>query len=118
MTSKLRNDPKGRVRFQGRMEYPHRISLFIFKDFNLDDNRFQANHKRECPYSLCCHPDCLYVGTQKENIQDSIALGHNKELKKTNCSNCGENYKISPTTGHRYCQRCKNNRRKNWRQDR
>lgn len=115
VTDLNRSDPKGRVRFQGRMEYPHRVVMFLLKGFNLD-GKLQINHKRECTYSLCCNPECLYEGTQKQNVQDSIALGHNKELNKMHCHNCNGRYSISPTTGHRYCQRCKNNRRKLWRQ--
>lgn len=114
ITDVTRKDPKGRVRFQGRMEYPHRVIMFLLKGFNLD-SELQINHKRDCTESLCCNPEHLYIGTQRENIQDSIALGHNKELRRTHCGTCGSSYSISPTTGDRYCQRCKNDRRKKWR---
>jgi len=119
-TNTARSDPKGRVRFQGRNEFPHRVVFFLLRGFNLD-GQLQANHKRECPHSLCCNPDCLYEGTQQQNVQDSIALGHHycitqNEGKPLGCPTCNGKYSISPTTGHRYCQRCKNNRRKVWRQ--
>jgi len=108
--------PKGRVRFNGSMEYPHRVIMHILRGFRLD-SKLQINHQRECTESLCCNPDHLYIGDQQENVEDSIALGHNKELKKTQCSTCGGKYSTSPTTGHRYCQRCKNLRRSLWRID-
>jgi len=113
ITDKNRKDPKGRIRFQGRIEYPHRVVLFLLKGFNLDGG-LQANHIRDCNESLCCNPEHLYEGTQQDNIHDSIAIGHNKELNKERHS-CGRVYSISPTTGHRYCQYCKNIRRMTWR---
>lgn len=114
VTDRSRSDLKGRVRFGGKMEYPHRVVFHLLAGFNLD-GPLQANHKQSCPHSLCCNPDCLYAGTQRMNVQDSIKLGHNKELRKVRCSTCGGRYKRSPTTGHRYCQRCKNLRRAIWR---
>lgn len=114
ISSFRRSDKKGRVRFNDKMEYPHRVVFHLATGFDLNSSS-QVNHKRECIYSLCCNPICLYAGTQKENVQDSIALGHNKELAKTRCPNCGSRYSTSNTTGHRYCQRCKNARRDLWR---
>lgn len=110
----LRKDRKGRVKFSGKMEYPHRVIYHLATGYDLN-SILQVNHKRECPYSLCCNPVCLYSGTQRDNVQDSIALGHNKELAKKSCRVCGGKYNISPTTGYRYCQRCKNKRRDEWR---
>lgn len=114
ITNKSRKDPKGRVRYNGKMEYPHRVVFHLLAGFDLNGN-LQANHKISCLISLCCHPDCLYAGTQKENVRDSIELGNNKELNKTHCPNCEGPYSTSPTTGHRYCQKCKNARRDQWR---
>lgn len=109
-----RKDKKGRVRYYGENRYVHRVVFHILKGFNLYGH-LQANHKRECPYSLCCNPDHLYAGTQKDNVLDSIILGHNKELNKTRCKTCGGGYSTSPTDGKRYCQTCKNRRRALWR---
>ncbi len=109
-----RNHLQGQVRFNGKNEYPHRVVYHLLKGYDLN-SPLQLNHKRTCPYSLCCNPECIYVGNQQENVQDSIALGHNKELNKKVCSKCGGRYKVSPTSGKRYCQRCKNLRRDMWR---
>lgn len=113
-TGENRKDKKGRVRFNGKMEYPHRVVFHLLAGYNLN-SLYQVNHVRECPYSLCCNPNCLYEGTQRDNVEDSIALKHNKELNKTKCPRCGGKYSLSLTTGHRYCQRCKNLRRDIWR---
>ncbi len=78
------------------------------------NSELQLNHKLECQIKLCCNPDCMYEGTQKQNIADSIKLGNNKELRKTHCPQ-GHEYHVSPTNGHRYCQICKNKRRDKWR---
>lgn len=110
---KDRNSPKGRLYFNGKMEAAHRVIFHLLTGFDLN-SKLQVNHKLDCQISLCCHPDCLYTGTQKDNIQDSILLGNNNNLRKTHCPN-GHEYHISPTTGHRYCQTCKNQRRDEWR---
>ena len=113
VTGLNRPDPKGRVRYAGRMMYPHRVIFYIFTGFDLL-SPLQVNHKRECLESLCCYPGHLYSGNQNQNMQDMIAVGHNSQLNKTNCPNCGMVYNTSPTTGRRYCAWCKNKRRDEW----
>lgn len=114
ITNANRPDKKGRLRFNGKMEYPHRVIFHLLTGFNLSSSS-QVNHKRECQVSLCCNPSCLYEGTQQENIDDREELEHNRYADHTHCDACNSELKISPTTGHKYCQVCKNNRRKAWR---
>lgn len=111
---KNRKDPKGCVRYNGKTEHVHRLVFHLLAGFDLNSG-LQANHEMSCMVSLCCHPNCLYEGTQKDNVRDSIQSGNNKELNKTCCPNCKGPYSTSPTTGHRYCQACKNARRDKWR---
>lgn len=93
----------------------NRLSLFIFKNLDLVNGDIQANHIRECSNKDCWNPEHLYIGTQKDNVADILALGHHKEQKKICCSTCGSAYSVSPKTGDRYCQVCKNRRRDIWR---
>lgn len=54
----------------------HRLSMWIYNDFNLDDTITKILHKQNCPNKHCWNPEHLYVGTQKQNIHDSIELGN------------------------------------------
>lgn len=112
-----RNDKKGRIRFNGKYQYVHRLLFHLATGFDLN-SELQVNHKRECITSLCCNPVCMYAGTQKENVTDSITLGNHPSVinkLRTNCPTCNSEYSISPTTRQRYCQICKNKRRDEWR---
>lgn len=113
ITDPNRKDPKGRLRFNGKMEYPHRVVFHLLTGFDLN-SELQVNHKPECLDSLCCHPNCLYAGTQQDNMDDRKLLGNHSELRKTHCPQ-GHEYNTSPTSGHRYCPTCKNKRRDEWR---
>jgi Schitoviridae HNH endonuclease len=110
-----RKDLKGKIRFNGKSEFVHRLVFHLLTGFDLNSD-LQVNHKQECQISLCCHPNCLYAGTQKDNVKDILELGNNFQSNKTHCP-LGHEYSTSPTTGQRYCQTCKNNRRNEWRKN-
>lgn len=112
-TNNYRTDLKGRIRFNDNLEYVHRVTFHLATGFDLSSN-LQVNHKIECGISLCCNPECLYAGTQLENMRDRDLDGHNFQSNKTHCP-LGHEFTVSPTTGHRYCQTCKNKRRDEWR---
>lgn len=104
------------VRFAGKMRLAHRVVYHIATGFDLD-SELQANHKVNiCDMSLCINPEHVYEGTQLENIQDTINSGRIRYANKTHC-NYGHDLSVSPTTGHRYCQTCKNKRRDEWRKN-
>ena len=96
-----------RIRFDGKLCAVSRVVMHLLKDFNLN-SELQINHKQECNLSLCVNPECLYEGTQQQNIDDIF------RIPKLNCPQ-GHEMVTSPTTGHRYCQICKNKRRDEWR---
>ena len=52
----------------------HRFSAHVFHGLDLKSD-LQANHKRECPNRHCWNPDHIYVGNQKENMQDAVIAG-------------------------------------------
>ncbi len=53
----------------------HRLSFWIFQDFDLKSN-WKILHKQECNTKNCWNPEHLYVGTQKQNVRDSIEFGN------------------------------------------
>jgi len=65
----------GQVRINNRLYMAHRLSAHIHKDFDLNDEEHFILHAIECKYRQCWNPEHLRVGTQKDNIKDSIAAG-------------------------------------------
>lgn len=96
-----------RVMIDGREIGVHRLSAYIFLGLDLDDKEQQANHKRECTSKACWNPEHLYVGTQKDNIKDSVDWRTHRNSKKTHCS-MGHLLTKSTTPGQRVCKICKN----------
>jgi len=65
----------------------------------------------KCDNPPCVNPDHLFVGTQVENIQDSLKKGRHANKIKTHCRRGHEyneeNTKIKPANGHRVCIECR-----------
>jgi len=110
---KSRNHKQGVIRFNGKTLLIHRVIYHLFTGFDLE-SEFQINHNIECNISLCCNPEHLNWGIQQSNMIDKVLAGIHHELQKTHCSK-GHEYNVSPTTGDKYCQICKNERRNEWR---
>ena len=63
----------GRMSFRGARYKAHRLAYRnLVGPF---DKQFQINH-RECNNPACINPEHLYVGTQKENVDDMWECGH------------------------------------------
>lgn len=61
----------GRIAFKGQYYAAHRVAYFLtFGDL---DTALSVCHTCDTP--PCCNPECLWQGTQKENIQDMIKKG-------------------------------------------
>src|ERR1700693_4645450 len=69
ISDEKRAHKQGVVRFEGKLRKVNRVVLHLATGFDLE-GELQANHKTTCPNELCCNPDCLYAGTQQENIND------------------------------------------------
>jgi hypothetical protein len=70
----------------GKFQYlVHRLSAYIFFDFDIRSEVLQVNHTRNCPNKNCWNPEHIYVGTQKQNMSD---IPEEKMLGK--CYNFGK----------------------------
>lgn len=95
---------KGAIVYKGKNTSPHRVVFHLLTGFDLDSS-LQVNHKKECSISLCCHPNCLYAGTQQDNMKDRTYTGRRLSLPK--CDGCGGEWSID-NRGYKYCQPCHN----------
>ena len=64
----------GKISVDGKDCDVHRISASIHHGLDLKSS-LQALHKQECPNPDCWNPDHLYIGTAKDNVRDSKAMG-------------------------------------------
>ena len=65
-------DGYGCVKFNSRMQHLNRVSAHLFLGLDLSDVKLHALHKSCCPHKDCWNPDHLYVGTNQENVIDSL----------------------------------------------
>lgn len=85
-----------------------RVSAHIYLDFDLESNLVVC-HK--CDNPSCCNPDHLFIGTQKDNIQDAIKKGRKILARQSLFCKSGlhklENTNIKfNTNGGRSCKEC------------
>jgi hypothetical protein len=67
-----------------------------------------------CDNPPCCNPDCLFLGTRKDNNDDRDDKGRNGQTNKTHCPYghpySGDNLIIA-RTGYRECRTCRRARK-------
>jgi len=73
-TGYINTDGYGRIRYRGRRLHVHRLSLHVYKDFDLD-SELQACHEPICKTRKCFNPDHLRPDTCWSNVRDSIEAG-------------------------------------------
>ena len=91
----------------GRIFLLHRVSYSVYYKVSLDylENKLVL-HK--CNRRDCFNPEHLYIGTQKDNMQDCLKAGHNINKNTTHCPK-GHEYTPENTRvcrGKRYCRKC------------
>lgn len=72
------------ITWDGTRKLPAHVLAYIVwkKDY---DPSLLVLHK--CDIRSCINPDCLYQGTQRQNMIDCVARGRHNEATKTHCSN-------------------------------
>jgi hypothetical protein len=65
----------GQIRVDNKLYLVHRLSAHLYLGLDLNNENQRALHKPECKYKSCWNPSHLYVGTQQDNIKDSIEAG-------------------------------------------
>lgn len=97
----------GGVAIGDKVFYAHRIAYMLYKGEIL--NKLQVLHKCDSP--LCVNPNHLYLGTQKENIKDSVSKGRHSSVNQ-NLTHCRHGHLFTEEStgyyrGNRYCLRCR-----------
>jgi hypothetical protein len=99
----------GQININKKIIRVHRLSAHIFLDYDLNNHDFQINHK--CKYRDCWNPDHLYIGTSRQNLQDT----RNKDFFNCGHPRSKENTIVKLGT-NRYiinrCRECQNSRRR------
>jgi len=100
----------GRFKLDGKLFLAHRAAYTIY----VGEIPQGINVCHKCDVPECVNPDHLFLGTQKDNIQDSKSKGRHRQLRKTHCPN-GHEYNEENTyfssKGWRYCRACRSKMR-------
>ena len=115
-TGSVNDKGYGLIYVEGKSKRAHRITYQLFKS-EIPKGLFICHH---CDNPGCVNPEHLFVGTQKDNMQDCIRKGRfvrptkngkpsNQNTNKTHCIRGHpfdkENTHIRPS-GHRTCRAC------------
>jgi hypothetical protein len=84
----------------------HRLSFHLHKGPISDD----VVVRHSCDVQRCCNPDHLLIGTQLDNLMDSIERGRHRCVAATHCPKGHpydeENTYVKPGGGARGCKAC------------
>jgi hypothetical protein len=108
----------GRITIHGMAIEIHRLSCYIHHDLDLSDDRWRALHKTICPNKSCWNPEHLYIGTQFDNMRDSISAGTHisQNQYRTHCK-YGHLIDGIKNNGKRYCLTCNRERDKKYKRE-
>lgn len=99
----------GKLTWHGRTIDVHRVSAHIYLGLDLD-SALLSLHK--CHNKHCFNPEHLYVGTQRDNIGDSVRDKTHYKARKTYCTKghlyTEDNTYLYAHNGYRarYCRIC------------
>lgn len=106
-TGHKNNQGYGVIRYDGGPKLVHRIAAHCWLNLDLASKLFVLH---ECDNPLCFNPQHLFVGTQTDNMRDSLKKGRNYRMNLTHCPNghpySGRNLQLAPKG--RICRICKN----------
>jgi hypothetical protein len=100
----------GQFQLNGRPEMAHRVAWFLATG---EWPKQQVNHIRKCPNKNCVRFEHLYEGTQQQNIDDAVALGHmNGSGWRSELTHCKRGHEFTPANTYirpngRECRTCK-----------
>jgi len=83
-TGAQNKDGYGQVRLGFEMLGIHRVSAHLFLGLDLNSRKL-ALHKNSCPHKNCWNPECIYIGTVKDNVRDTVKSGHHKGWAINTC---------------------------------
>jgi len=69
----------GGIRIDKKLRRVHRVSAFVFMDFDLKSKLYVCHH---CDVKNCINPEHLFIGTNSENIQDYYSKPISNEHRK------------------------------------
>jgi hypothetical protein len=62
----------GIIRVKGKQQGAHRVSMMLYRSFDLESPLFVCHH---CDNPGCVNPDHLFIGTALDNQRDRIRKG-------------------------------------------
>jgi hypothetical protein len=75
-TLSCNDDGYGQTALEGKRMGAHIVSYIVFKNAGKPiPEGLQLRHLWFCPFRNCINPDCLDVGTPKDDAQDKMAAG-------------------------------------------
>lgn len=98
----------GRLPFYWEGRRAHRYSYYLNVDENFDRSKDVCHH---CDNTVCVRPSHLFLGTEKDNMQDMVKKGRGGSQRKTHCPRgheyTKENTYMVNNKKHRTCLTCK-----------
>jgi len=98
----------GQISYRHKQYSVHRLSAHIYLGLDLN-SELQVNHKTNCPHKHCFNPDHLYIGTQKDNMNDRVS-----QLMELPCGHLKVNlysYRSKDGKIYKWCRACRRKQR-------
>lgn len=109
----------GQIRVWKKLYSVHRLSAELYLNLDTSNTNINVCHKDDvCKYKACWNPKHLYIGTQKDNIRDSIISGtftgpYKSAEKRRLAQLCNRGHEFTPENtyvtpqGKRRCRECR-----------
>ena len=96
------------IRYNGKTTNLARLAAHLYLGFDLNSD-LNVNHKTSCNDKKCWYHEHLYIGTQGENIKDSVRIKTQWQSKKTHClkGHLLDTITYRTRGKERYCSQCR-----------